>query len=323
MLADSSLGFKGDEAVMIFHLPSIGDVRALTFDYYFEANFDGQLKVMLRLNGTFHSTLKTYTHLPSRANTWVTECMELRSLVASSFDIEIRFVAVRGTQITSDVGIDNVKLAEHCPHLISCNRVENNCGWNMTHISNLASWQFGGSTSTDETRGIRIRGSSSAGLVELFYQGRWYGVCDDSWDSYDATVACRWLGFSNPSNNYAGYGQSGNSSFILANLYCTSTENTLYNCSHAGLFYTEGCYSNEYAYLACYGTKNNIIWNINQPHFYLTTTQYNETWATVSSPKFDHAGGPYKFMFNYRKTGSEMLQNVAVQCTWRTLFPHL
>ncbi|XP_052231202.1 uncharacterized protein LOC127844782 [Dreissena polymorpha] len=144
MLADSSFGFQGDEAVMIFHLPSIGDLRALTFDFYFEANFDGQLKVMLHLNGAYHSTLKTYTDLPSRANTWVTECMELSSIVASSFDIEIRFVAVRGTQITSDVGIDNVKLAEHCPHLISCNRVENNCGWNMTQLSNLVSWQFVG-----------------------------------------------------------------------------------------------------------------------------------------------------------------------------------
>ncbi|KAH3769299.1 hypothetical protein DPMN_170549 [Dreissena polymorpha] len=152
-------------------------------------------------------------------------------------------------------------------------------------MSNLVSWQFAESTLTDEALGIRIRGSTSySGLVELFYQGRWYGVCDTSWSSYDATVACRWLGFSNPSSRRANCCQRGKSSFILANLTCKSTENTLYKCSHNGLFNASGCSSINYAYLTCNGTmiSSNMIWSINQPHFFLTTTQYNETWATIS-----------------------------------------
>ncbi|XP_064388351.1 soluble scavenger receptor cysteine-rich domain-containing protein SSC5D-like [Halichondria panicea] len=87
---------------------------------------------------------------------------------------------------------------------------------------------------------LRLVGNSgltgvSSGRLEVYYSGQWGTVCDDSFGSNDARVACRQLGFS----TYTQYGQVGTLGFSQAssttqtwldNLGCLGTESRLINC---------------------------------------------------------------------------------------------
>ncbi|XP_030834721.1 deleted in malignant brain tumors 1 protein-like [Strongylocentrotus purpuratus] len=84
---------------------------------------------------------------------------------------------------------------------------------------------------------VRLVGGQTAleGRVEVFFNGSWGTVCDDSWDLNDARVVCRMLGFQIAVRAVASaeYGP-GSGSIIFDNVRCLGTERNLAECFHNG-----------------------------------------------------------------------------------------
>ena len=99
----------------------------------------------------------------------------------------------------------------------------------------------------------------SGGRLEVFFNGEWGTVCDDLFNTINADVACRQLGFSRSThfNNVGGLGydpftvgnsndifiyppsrfQQGQSqqSIFLDDLSCNGSESSLISCLHSGI----------------------------------------------------------------------------------------
>uniref|UniRef100_A0A4W3IJ71 SRCR domain-containing protein n=1 Tax=Callorhinchus milii TaxID=7868 RepID=A0A4W3IJ71_CALMI len=83
-------------------------------------------------------------------------------------------------------------------------------------------------------------GSSCAGRVEIYYKGTWGTVCDDSWGSLEAEVACKQLGCGSAVNTTAAAPCGRASGQVwLDEVRCTGNESCLsppwgeHNCDHS------------------------------------------------------------------------------------------
>ncbi|KAL8625954.1 hypothetical protein ACOMHN_012546 [Nucella lapillus] len=94
--------------------------------------------------------------------------------------------------------------------------------------------------------------STSNGRLEIQYNGTWSTVCDDSFGTPEATVACRMLGFTSPNAlvvTSAVYGP-GTGNIILDDLQCEGTEPSLAQCGNKG-YYNHNCLHREDVGIQC------------------------------------------------------------------------
>ncbi|XP_023933281.1 deleted in malignant brain tumors 1 protein-like isoform X4 [Lingula anatina] len=91
------------------------------------------------------------------------------------------------------------------------------------------------------------------GRVEVFHNGRWGTVCDDSWDDNDAAVVCRMLGY-NPDDavsfSRAHFGQ-GTDPILMDNVACSGNEASIEACGHNG-WSSHNCAHSEDAGVRCF-----------------------------------------------------------------------
>ena len=107
-------------------------------------------------------------------------------------------------------------------------------------------------TASKEGAPIRLMGGgASYGRVEIYHNRKWGTVCDDLWDTNDANVVCRQLGFpgGKQAPHRAKYGE-GSGSIWMDDVDCQGGEAMLSHCMFPG-WQIENCIHSEDASVVC------------------------------------------------------------------------
>ncbi|KAI6659568.1 hypothetical protein LOD99_14491 [Oopsacas minuta] len=87
-------------------------------------------------------------------------------------------------------------------------------------------------------------------ILEIYYEGSWGYVCDDSFDLKEANVACRTLGFIQAESFTTGNYIENPLEPKINYLYCYGTEQTITDCRYSKA-YVSSCSSFEHVQLTC------------------------------------------------------------------------
>jgi deleted-in-malignant-brain-tumors protein 1 len=142
---------------------------------------------------------------------------------------------------------------------------------------------------------VRLANSSvpTEGRLEVYYNGAWGTVCDDSFDNQDASVACNMLGFGHVGRViYNQYG-SGTGQIWLAEVRCSGSESSLSCCFHNG-WGVHDCNHTEDVSISCTATTPSSppIVNVRLADSMVQgegrlEISYNGVWGTVCDDFFE------------------------------------
>ncbi|XP_029811417.1 antigen WC1.1-like [Suricata suricatta] len=124
-------------------------------------------------------------------------------------------------------------------------------------------------------------GGPCAGRVEIFHQGSWGTVCDDSWDLNDAHVVCRQLGCGEALNaTVSAHFGEGSDPIWLDDLNCTGKESHIWKCPSQD-WGQHDCRHKEDAGVICSDFLNLRMVSEDQECAGWLEVFYNGTWGSV------------------------------------------
>ncbi|XP_076081404.1 neurotrypsin-like isoform X1 [Mytilus galloprovincialis] len=126
---------------------------------------------------------------------------------------------------------------------------------------------------------------SREGRLEIFHNGIWGSVCDDSFDYPDASVACRQLGFRCLSEVQT-YTQGGYTSQIwMDDVGCNGLETSLKKCSHKG-WGSHNCGTGENVGIRCFGGCEGDLWLVGGSDNGRLNIYHSGSWGTICDDNF-------------------------------------
>ncbi|NWS38923.1 C163A protein, partial [Probosciger aterrimus] len=142
--------------------------------------------------------------------------------------------------------LDHIECTEQHSSLWQCQSDP----WNAQSCDNRAEETHISCTDREKLRVIGGEYGCS-GRVEIWQQGSWGTVCDDSWDLADANVVCRQLGCGSALSalSEAAFGE-GTGPIWLEKVHCKGTELSLWDCPAKPLF-GKNCDHKEDAAVEC------------------------------------------------------------------------